>query len=216
VTDRSEPDRDVDIGGLRSVLLGGGLALVPTDTVYGLAAALDAPEGVDALYALKRRPRDQSCQVILYAPALLDEALAPLDETTRAAARALLPGPATCIVPDPAGRYATASLGEPGSVGIRAPLVSGPIAELDIPLVATSANDPGGPDPATLDEVPVRIRDAVAAQVDAGRLAPVPSAVVDLREVASGGPAWLLRPGPSPEAVAEALARAGVRLARRG
>jgi L-threonylcarbamoyladenylate synthase len=207
--------QQVDIDGLRSVLLGGGLAIVPTDTVYGLAAALDSPEGVDALYALKRRPRDQACQVLLYAPVLLDEALAPLDEKTQAAARALLPGPATCIIPDPVGRYATASLGEPGSVGVRAPLVSGPIADLDIPLVATSANDPGGPDPATLDEVPARIRHAVAAQVDAGRLAPVPSAVVDLRDVASDELAWLLRPGPSPEAVAEALAGVGVGLAHR-
>jgi tRNA A37 threonylcarbamoyladenosine synthetase subunit TsaC/SUA5/YrdC len=93
--------------------------------------------------------------------------------------------------------------------------VSGPIADLDIPLVATSANDPGGPDPATLDEVPARIRHAVAAQVDAGRLAPVPSAVVDLRDVASDELAWLLRPGPSPEAVAEALAGVGVGLAHR-
>ena len=205
-----------DIAALREALLGGALALVPTDTVYGLAAALDSPEGVDALYALKGRPRDQACQVLLYAPALLDEALAPLDERTRAAARALLPGRTTCIVPDPAGRYAAAAGVGPGSVGVRAPLVTGPIAQLDVPLVATSANDPGEPDPATLDEIPTQIRQVVAAQIDVGRLIPIPSAVVDLREVATDELAWLLRAGPNPEAVAEALAALGVGLAQRG
>ncbi len=57
--------------------------------------------------------------MLVYSAALLDEALAPLDDRTRAAARALLPGPATCLVPDPAGRFAEAA-GEPGGVGRRA------------------------------------------------------------------------------------------------
>ena len=74
------------VAAVRSALDGGALALVPTDTVYGLAAALDRPEGVAALYALKGRPRSQPCQVLVYAAALLDEALAPLDERTRTAA----------------------------------------------------------------------------------------------------------------------------------
>ena len=204
------------LAALRSALGGGGLALVPTDTVYGLAAALDRPEGVAALYALKGRPRSQPCQVLVYPAALLDEALAPLDDRTRAAARALLPGPATCLVPDPAGRFAEAA-GEPGrSVGLRAPRMSGPLAGLDLFLVATSANDPGGPDPARLDQVPARIREGVAAELDQGPLPGTASAVVDLRDVAEGGPARLLRPGPDPDAVVSALAAAGVAVVHPG
>jgi L-threonylcarbamoyladenylate synthase len=202
------------LGPLRSALEGGGLALVPTDTVYGLAAALDRPGGVAALYALKGRPRSQPCQVLVYSPPLLDEALAPLDDRTRTAARTLLPGPATCLVPDPAGRFAGAA-GEPGgSVGLRAPWMSGPLADLDLFLVATSANEPGGPDPARLDQVPARIREGVAAELDRGPLPGTASAVVDLRDVAAGGPARLLRPGPDPGAVATALDAAGVPVVR--
>lgn len=206
----------LDIGGLKAALLAGGLAVVPTDTVYGLACALDSAEGVAALYALKGRPREQACQVLIYAPALLDEALAPLDETTRGAVEALLPGPATCLVADPAERYAAAAGHAPGTVGLRMPAMTGPLTALDIPLVATSANDPGGPDPATVDDVPAAVRAAVAMTIDVGRLMPVPSAVVDLREVADEGIAWLLRPGPNPERVVEALAAVGVGLASRG
>ena len=202
------------IEALGEALAGGAVALVPTDTVYGLAAALDSEGGVSALYALKGRPRSQPCQVLVYAPGLLEEALGPLDRRTRDAALALLPGPATCLVPDPEGRFAAASGDAAGSVGVRAPAMEGPIRELRMFLVATSANDPGGPDPARLDQVPQRIRDAVRLSVDDGPLPGTASAVVDLREVGAGGPARLLRPGPEPAAVEGAVTRTGVQVAR--
>ena len=165
-----------------------------------------------ALYALKGRPRSRPCQVLLMAPAALEEALAPLDPATAAAARALLPGPATCLVPDPAGRYRAAAGEAPGAVGLRAPRMSGPLAELDLPLVATSANEPGGRDPAEVADVSERLRRALACVVDAGRLPGTASAVVDLRPVAAGRPAALVRPGPDPAATAAALAAAGASL----
>jgi L-threonylcarbamoyladenylate synthase len=205
--------RRPDVGALRTVLRAGGLALLPTDTVYGLAAALDAPDGVEALYALKGRPRSEPFQVLLYAPALLEEALRALDPGTRRAAEALLPGPATCLVADPRGRYGAAAGDGAGSVGLRAPRVSGPLLELDLPLVATSANDPGGADPAELARVPARLRAGAACVVDAGALPGVASAVVDLRGVAAGGGALLRRPGADPAAIGAALERAGIPLA---
>lgn len=195
-----------------AALRAGGVAVMPTDTVYGLAAALDSAEGVEALYRVKGRPRGQPCQVLLYSAAALEEALEPLDARIAEAARALLPGPATCLVPDPSGRYAAAAGDAAGSVGVRAPRVAGPLAEVDLPLVATSANHPGGPDPATVDAVPGDLRAAAAAVLDAGRLPGTASAVVDLRPAAAGGPALLVRPGPEPRRVVAALRAAGVAL----
>jgi len=200
---------------MRAALLAGEVVLVPTDTVYGLAAALDVPVGVTALYALKGRPRAQPVQVLLFHASLLADALGALDPPTRAAVAALLPGPATCLVPDPAGRYAAAAGGAPGAVGLRAPRMDGPIAGLDLPLVATSANHPGGPDPASLADVPQDLCRGVRA-LDAGTLPGTASAVVDLRAVAAGGDAVLVRPGPDPETVRRALGAVGVRVIRPG
>jgi tRNA A37 threonylcarbamoyladenosine synthetase subunit TsaC/SUA5/YrdC len=45
--------------------------------------------------------------------------------------------------------------------------------------MATSANDPGGPDPVSLDDVPARIREGCAAELDVGPLPGVPSTVID-------------------------------------
>jgi L-threonylcarbamoyladenylate synthase len=178
--------------------------------VYGLVAALDSAAGVAALYAVKGRPRSQPVQVMLLDGELLAQALAPLDALTRRAVEALLPGPATCLVPDPSARYAAAAGAGAGSVGIRAPAIGGPLAALGLPLVGTSANEPGGPDPGALEQVPERLRRAVACEVDGGRLPGTASAVVDLRGIAGGGPARLVRPGPEPAAVDAALRGAGL------
>jgi L-threonylcarbamoyladenylate synthase len=73
-------------------------------------------------------------------------------------------------------------------------------------VVATSANEPGGASPTTLDEVPARIRAACGAEVDAGPLPGTPSTVLDL----TAAEPFVLREGAVP--AAEALAR--VRSAR--
>lgn len=208
--------RAPELGALRAALRAGGVALVPTDTVYGLAAALDAPGGVRALHALKGRSAGKPSQVLIYHRPSLEEVIGGLAVASRRAAGALLPGPATCLLPDPEERFARASGGAPGTVGIRAPRITGPLAGLDLLLVATSANHPGGPDPATLDQVPADLRAGAAVEVDAGRLPGTASAVVDLRAVDDGGEALLLRPGPDPAGVARALAAVGVRLAVAG
>ena len=193
------------VAAARDALMAGGLAIVPTDTVYGLAAALDSPQGVAALYTLKGRPRSQPCQVLVYTEGLLAEALGPLDDRTAMVVRALLPGQVTCIVPDPAHRYSAAAGDDAGAVGIRAPVMFGAILDLDVPLVATSANDPGGADPAVVSEVPQALRAGSMFHLDAGSLPGEASAVIDLRELGAGGPAHLIRHAPSVDAITRHL-----------
>lgn len=201
------------IAAARSALLGGGLAIVPTDTVYGVAAALSAPAGIDAMYTRKDRPRSQPCQVLVYTRSLIEEAIAPLDPRTAAAVRALLPGQVTCLVPDPLDRYAAAAGDQRGTVGLRAPLMDGPIVQLDIALVATSANEPGEPPPATVSQVPDRLRAAAGMVVlDTGALPGTASTVVDLLQVGSGGTARIVRPGSDVALVVQRLAEVGVAL----
>ena len=80
--------------------------------------------------------------------------------------------------------------------------MEGGISALDMPLVATSANHPGGADPASVGDVPGDLAAAVLT-VDAGALPGTASAVVDLRPVPGGGDAVLVRPGPDPGALRE-------------
>lgn len=191
----------------RQALRDGQVVLVPTDTVYGLAARLDDAEAVARLYGLKGRPASQPCQVLCFSPEVLDGVTEHLPPATRALVHDLLPGTTTCIVADPDGRYGAAGGADPYSLGIRAPAMASHFHVIDVPLIATSANDPGGVDPRHVADVPDHLRTGVGAIVDIGQLPGVASAVVDLRVV---GRASILRPGPDPDRLADRLRSHGL------
>ena len=181
---------------LIDALRAGRPVVFPTDTVYGLAS-LPTEEAVGALYALKGRRPEQPTSLLAARKDQLVEALPELDP------RRLLRGPFTLVLPNPARRYPWLTGARPETIGVRLPDLS-PAATAVLDAVgcvaATSANDPGGPDPLTLDDVPLRFREACPA-LDEGPLRGVPSTVVDL----TGREPRILREGAVPSA--EAIAR---------
>lgn len=186
-----------------AALVAGELALVPTDTVYGLAATASRPGPVRSLYALKRRdPAQPTALLAATVDAVL--ALVPEARSAGAALEALLPGPFTLVVPNPARRLPWLCGERPDAIGVRVPAVGGVARELlerAGTVAATSANLPGGPDPRSLADVPATLREGVAAALDAGGLPGLPSTVVDL----TGPVPRVLREGAV--AAADALAR---------
>jgi L-threonylcarbamoyladenylate synthase len=161
----------------------GKLAVLPTDTVYGLVCAAFERQPALDLYRLKGRDAIQPTAVLF---ASVSAALALLPgHAARVAAilEALLPGPYTLIVPNPQRQFAWLSGTRPESIGVRVPVLTGAAAEIVGRLgavVATSANLPGEPDPRRLADVPSVILDGVVAAIDAGELPGVPSTVIDL------------------------------------
>ena len=135
----------------------GGIVLFPSDTVYGLAVDPENEDAIARMYALKGRPREKKSALMYFA---LD-AVPDLPDR----ARRLLPGPVTVILAD--GR------------GIRVP--DQPLlASVRVPVLQTSANPSGGPDPRRLEDVDPRIREGVDLEVDGGELPGTASTVVDL------------------------------------
>jgi tRNA threonylcarbamoyl adenosine modification protein (Sua5/YciO/YrdC/YwlC family) len=184
-------------------LRAGRPALLPTDTVYGLCCSPFEPEPVAVMYRLKGRDQVQPTALVAASVDGLIESVPELAGWTAVVCRALLPGPFTLVLPNPAGRFPWLTGGAPGPIGVRVPKlpdVSARVVEAVRAVAATSANDPGGPDPAVLGDVPDRIR-AACAEVDAGRLPGTASTVLDL----SGGEPRVLREGAVP--AADALAR---------
>jgi tRNA A37 threonylcarbamoyladenosine synthetase subunit TsaC/SUA5/YrdC len=107
------------------------------------------------------------------------------------------------VLSNPARRFPWLTGGRPDTIAVRLPALA-PAAEAVLEAVgciaATSANDPGGPDPRTLADIPERLRDACPS-LDAGPLGGLPSTVVDL----TGAKPVVLREGAVP--AAEAIAR---------
>jgi L-threonylcarbamoyladenylate synthase len=170
---------DDAVEGIRS----GRSIVLPTDTVYGLAATPHSPEPVQAMYRLKGRDEAQPTALMASSVEKLFEFVPELRGRTGVALRALLPGPFTLILPNPAQRFPWLTGARPETIGVRIPqLQRGARVLLDRVggLAATSANRPGEPDARRLEEVPEEIRAACAAAVDGGELPGVPSTVVDL------------------------------------
>ena len=159
----------------------GAQVLLPTDTVYGLCSSADE-DAVRALYRLKGRDDDQPTALVAATVDALLECVPELRGAAALAARTLLPGPYTLVLPNPAARYRWLTGKEPEAIGVRVPVfpeAARRAVDAVGCIVATSANDPGGPDPVTLDDVPQRIRAACAAELDAGALPGRPSTVID-------------------------------------
>jgi len=183
----------------------GGLALFPADTVYGLACDPDDRFAVERLYLLKRRSPDKPSAVMFFGLEAAFEALPELGERTRSAMGRVMPGGVGVLVPNPSGRFALACGPDPTTLGVR--VVSLPwLAEVRRPVLQSSANQAGGPDPRRLEDVPTLLRAAVDLVIDAGELPGTPSTVVDLRRYEEEGEWSVLRAGAVGErALTEAL-----------
>jgi len=172
-----------DIDEIVDELRAGALAVLPTDTVYGLVCSAEREQPALDLYRLKGRPAIQPTAVLFASLASLGELLPGLTAEHRAAAHALLPGPYTLVVRNPERRFAWLTAERPEALGIRVPRLPAAteavVGQLGA-VVATSANLAGGRDPRRLEEVPPEILDGVAAAVDGGLLPGTPSTVIDL------------------------------------
>jgi tRNA threonylcarbamoyl adenosine modification protein (Sua5/YciO/YrdC/YwlC family) len=178
----------------------GGVALFAADTVYGLACDPGNRVAVERLYQLKRRSPAKPSAVMFFDVELAMEALPELGERTRAALGRLLPGQVTVLLANPAGRFPLACGEAPGTLGLRVPRVQR-LSGVRWPVLQSSANRAGEPDPRRLEEVSELIRAAADLVIDGGALPGNPSTVVDLRRYEEDGSWSVVRPGAVADAV---------------
>lgn len=160
----------------------GELAVLPTDTVYGLAADAFTPSAVARLLAAKGRGRDMPVPVLVGSRGALDAVVDRMPEPGSRLVEAFWPGALTLVARHTP--HLSWDLGDTrGTVAVRMPLH--PLA-LDLlaasgPLAVSSANRSGQPPATTAGEAADQLGDAVAVYLDAGpAAAAVPSTIVDV------------------------------------
>lgn len=166
------------------VIKNGGLVIVPTETVYGIAANMYDMEALERIYRIKARPKDKPLSIHIADKHSVYEYAAIV---TPAAYRMILefwPGPLTVI-------FKTLD----GTIGIRMPdhrVALDIINEAGGPVVCPSANISGKPAPRSIEEALKDLDGFVDLAVDSGpvRLG-VESSVVD----ATVFPVKILREG---------------------
>jgi L-threonylcarbamoyladenylate synthase len=159
-----------------------GLVAFPTDTVYGLGAAVFDPIGVDRLYGVKGRNQNKAIAVLLSDPDQLELVARDLPAFARRLAAAFWPGPLTLVVPKHPDVPGAVSSDE--TIGVRIPdheLARSLIARAG-PLAVTSANLSGRGNTQTAREVLDQLEGRIDLVLDGGR-APggLPSTVLDCR-----------------------------------
>jgi L-threonylcarbamoyladenylate synthase len=185
--------------------------LLPVDTVYGLCTTADRESAAAAVYELKGRSELQPTALMTASLEALNEALPELRGDAGIIVRTLLPGPYTLVLPNPARRFRWLIGNRIETIGVRVPVlpeITKRVIEGIGAILATSANDPGGPNPVTLDDVPRRIRDGCAAEIDLGALPGTPSTVIDF----TGPEPYVIREGAA--SAEDALRRVAVALGK--
>lgn len=179
------PDVVDDVAG---VLDAGGVVIVPTDTVYGVAARLDRPGAIDRLFALKRRDRTKAVAVLAadaaQATGLLDLSMLSADaaSTMQRLTADAWPGALTLVGPRSARFHHVDLGGDATTIGVRVPdsAVVRAVAARTGPLATTSGNRSGDPTPADARAATASLDGDVDLVVDAGPCTDAPSTVLDL------------------------------------
>jgi tRNA threonylcarbamoyl adenosine modification protein (Sua5/YciO/YrdC/YwlC family) len=181
----------------------GQLLVVPTETVYGIAARPDRSDATQRVFEAKRRPTG------LALPVLCATAEAAWDVATPSpAARALAdlfwPGPLTMVLPRTEASRAWALGDEPDTVAVRVPDLDQLRALLERtgPVAATSANISGRPPLETPDDLRAAFGDDVAVYVVVrpGLQGPAGEASTVVDMTSTGGGPVVVRPGPVTQA----------------
>jgi len=182
----------------------GGLVILPTETVYGLAADAANARAVAAVYAAKGRPSFNPL-IAHVAEVATARRIARFDDRAEALAARFWPGPLTLVLPI-ADERAVCDLARAGldSVAVRAPAHPLSRALLEAfggPLVAPSANRSGRPSPTTFADAVEETGASAAAALDGGSCAiGLESTVIALLDEPR-----LLRPGSVTRAEIEAV-----------
>lgn len=195
---------DAGVDRAAQALASGALAILPTETVYGLAADAADPRAVAALFQAKGRPRFNPL-IAHVADLAMGRRVGVFDARATALAEAFWPGPLTLVLPV-ADEGAVCDLARAGldSVAIRVPghpLARAVIAALGRPVVAPSANRSGRPSPTTFADALEETGVFALAAPDGGPCAVgLESTVVALLDEPR-----LLRPGAVTRAQIEAV-----------
>jgi len=189
----SGEERTAGIAAAAGAIRRGELAVVPTDTVYGVAADAFNPPAVNLLLAAKGRGRDMPVPVLVSSSAMLDAVVEALPDAGRALIDAFWPGALTIVVRHTP--HLSWDLGEArGTVAVRMPdhPIATALIEQTGPLAVSSANRTGQPAPTTMVDARLQLGASVAVYLDGGPCAAaVPSSIVDL----TGDAPRLLRAG---------------------
>jgi L-threonylcarbamoyladenylate synthase len=178
-----------------TILKQGGIVACPTDTVYGVGAAINIEAAVERVYQIKGRPHSRALPILLAEKYQLAEVAKIVPPLARRLADRFMPGALTIVLfkADSVSDIVTGGL---KTIAVRIadhPIPTAVVRGLGAPIVGTSANLSGSPSALTAEEVRAQIGNRVDMIIDGGRCpGGKESTIIDL----TGEIPLILRQGP--------------------
>lgn len=162
-----------------NILKEGGLVIIPTETVYGIAANLSNKDTITRLSEIKQRPKDKPFSMLINAKEIVEDYAAQIPVAAYKLMDKFWPGPLTIVLK--AKRNAALDF---SSIGLRMPDNPAALRAIflsGVPIVCPSANLSGKPAPVNFEDAIKDLNGLVDLAIDAGKTKlQVESTVVDL------------------------------------
>jgi L-threonylcarbamoyladenylate synthase len=180
------------------IIMQGGIAIYPTETVYGIGVRFDDQQALQRLFELKNRDQHKPVLLLLSRADDLARISSQIPPETQILTERFWPGPLTLVVPA-AENLSDLVTGGGQTVGCRvssSPAAARLMSACGIPITSTSANLSGGANPTSISEISADILEKADIVIDAGPSpGSTPSTVYDI----SQKPFRLVRAGVIPE-----------------
>jgi len=177
-----------------AILKNGGVTAFPTDTVYGLGAAMSSTAGVERVYTIKKRPHDQALPVLLATVEQISEVATDVPAIAWLLAKRFMPGGLTLVLKR-SPKVPALVAGGGDTIAVRVPNHPVPLAfirGLGEPITGTSANLSGSPAGKTAAEVIAQLGSHLDCIIDAG---PAPNGTESTIVDVTGDSPVILREG---------------------
>lgn len=166
---------------LIKILQQGGLAVMPTDTVYGIVGRAEDALVVESVYQARQRSPEKPCIILIGDISELEKFSINLTEVQKEKLKEYWPGPVSIILDCANDKFEYLHRGT-DTLACRLP------AQEELrkflletgPLIAPSANTEGSPVAKNVDEAKKYFRDQVDFYMDGGEIQGNPSRVIRL------------------------------------
>ena len=167
------------------ILKKGGIVAFPTDTVYGLGANAFNEAAVTRIFEAKARPRNLALPVLLSDVSQIEDVAVDIPDIARLLAERFWPGGMSLVLKKTRS-VPNVVTGGGDKIALRVPAHTVPIALVDgvgAPIIGTSANLSGQPNPVTASEVKCQMGELVDLIIDGGKCQrDVASTVIDISD----------------------------------
>jgi len=154
-----------------TILKQGGIVAYPTDTVYGVGAAINIEPAVARVYQIKGRPHNRALPILLADKSQIADVAEVVPLLAWRLADKFWPGALTMVLLK-SESVPNIVTGEGKSVAVRIadhPIPIALVRGLGVPIAGTSANLSGSPSALTAEEALTQLGDRVDMIIDGGR-----------------------------------------------